>query len=102
MFPPRLAAASPPAPRTIDADLVLFNDKVFDYNCYDGTCRHIPDPDLLKFAHVAVPVADMLPDMVHPETNESMAVIAARLMTAVPRDQGLPLWQRPDISLNGR
>ena len=87
--------------RTIDADLVLFNDEVFDYNCYDGACRHIPDPDLLKFAHVAVPVADILPDMPHPETAEPMSAIAARLMAAFPHDQGLPLWQRPDISLNG-
>ncbi len=98
----RVRQADKNAPRTIDADLVLFNDEVFDYNCYDGTCRHIPDPDLLKFAHIAVPVADMLPDMLHPETNEPMSLIAARLMTAIPRDQGLPLWQRPDISLNGR
>lgn len=97
----RVRQADKNAPRTIDADLVLFNDEVLDYNCYDGTCRHIPDPDLLKFAHIAVPVADMLPDMLHPETNEPMALIAARLMAAIPRDQALPLWQRPDISLNG-
>lgn len=89
------------APRTIDADLVLFNDEVFDYNCYDGACRHIPDPDLLRFAHVAVPVADILPDMPHPETAEPMSAIAARLLAAIPRDQPIPLWQRPDISLNG-
>jgi 2-amino-4-hydroxy-6-hydroxymethyldihydropteridine diphosphokinase len=97
----RVRQADKNAPRTIDADLVLFNDAVFDYDCYDGICRHIPDPDLLKFAHIAVPVADMLPDMLHPETNEPMSLIAARLMTSIPRDQGLPLWQRPDISLNG-
>lgn len=89
------------APRTIDADLILFNDEVFDYDCYDGTCRHIPDPDLLRFAHVAVPIADILPDMPHPETAEPMSAIAARLMAAIPHEQPIPLWQRPDISLNG-
>ncbi|MCB9444318.1 MAG: 2-amino-4-hydroxy-6-hydroxymethyldihydropteridine diphosphokinase [Ardenticatenaceae bacterium] len=97
----RVRQADKNAPRTIDADLVLVNDEVFDYNCYDGACRHIPDPDLLKFAHVAVPVADILPDMLHPETAETMSAIAARLMAAVPHDQPVPLWQRPDISLNG-
>jgi 2-amino-4-hydroxy-6-hydroxymethyldihydropteridine diphosphokinase len=98
----RVRLADKNAPRTIDADLVLFNDEVLDYDCYDGACRHIPDPDLLKFAHVAVPVADILPDMLHPETAVPMSAIAARLMAAIPRDQPVPLWQRPDISLNGR
>lgn len=97
----RVRQADKNAPRTIDADLVLFNDAVFDYDCYDETCRHIPDPDLLKFAHVTVPVADILPDMLHPETGEPMSAIAARLIAAIPRDQAIPLWQRPDISLNG-
>lgn len=96
----RVRQADKNAPRTIDADLVLFNDEVLDYDCYDGTCRHIPDPDLLKFAHIAVPVADILPDMLHPETNEPMSAIAARLMAAIPQDQGVLFWQRPDISLN--
>jgi 2-amino-4-hydroxy-6-hydroxymethyldihydropteridine diphosphokinase len=98
----RVRQADKDAPRTIDADLILFNDDVFDYNCYDGACRHIPDPDLLKFLHVAVPVADILPDMLHPETAEPMSAIAARLMAAIPHDQAIPLWQRHDISLNGR
>lgn len=89
------------APRTIDADLVLFNDETFDYDCLDGACRHIPDPDLLRFAHAAVPVADILPDMPHPETAESMAAIAARLMAASGQ-AAPPLWPRPDVKLNGR
>ena len=96
----RVRQADKNAPRTIDADLVLFNDEVLDYDCYDGACRHIPDPDLLKFTHIAVPVADILPDMLHPETAEPMSAIAARLMAAIPQEQGVPLWERLDISLN--
>lgn len=95
----RKRLANKNAPRTIDADLVLFNDEVFDYDCHDGGCHHIPDPDILKFAHVAVPVADIVPDMPHPETAKSMAAIAARLMAALPKDGAIPLWPRPDISL---
>jgi 2-amino-4-hydroxy-6-hydroxymethyldihydropteridine diphosphokinase len=90
------------APRTIDADLVLFNDEAFDYDCVDGACRHIPDLDLLRFAHAAVPVADILPDMPHPETAEPMAAIAARLMAAASSQDAAPLWPRPDVKLNGR
>jgi 2-amino-4-hydroxy-6-hydroxymethyldihydropteridine diphosphokinase len=92
------------APRTIDADIVLCNDEVLAYDGGDGRLRHIPEPDLLKFAHVAVPVADLLPTMPHPETAEPLATIAARLLaaaTAVHAPGGTPpLWPRPDIRLD--
>jgi len=87
------------APRTIDADIVLFNDQVFDYSRPGGRRRRVPDPDLLKFAHVAVPMADLAPDMPHPETGESLAAIAGRLMVAATQNNGPPLWPRPDILL---
>ena len=88
------------APRTIDADIVLFNDDVFEYDGGDGRMRQIPDPDLLKFPHVAVLVADLLPDMPHPQTGEPLSQIAQRLLEEVTEKHGSsPLWQRPDASL---
>ena len=75
----RVRQADKNAPRTIDLDIVLFNDEVFDYDGGDGNSRHIPDPDLLKFAHVAVPIAELAPKMLHPETAESLPAIAQRL-----------------------
>jgi len=95
----RQRTADKNAPRTIDADIVLFNDQVFDYTRSGGRRRHIPDPDLLKFAHVAIPVAHLAPDMPHPETGEPLATIAGRLMAAATQDNGPPLWPRPDILL---
>lgn len=85
------------APRTIDLDLALFNDEVREY---DG--HVVPDPDVLRFAHVAVPIADMAPHMVHPQTGESMTDIAERLMReSTARNDGEPmLWPRPDVSLH--
>jgi 2-amino-4-hydroxy-6-hydroxymethyldihydropteridine diphosphokinase len=71
----RVRTADRNAPRTIDADLILWNDEAFDLN---GR-HHIPDPDLLRFAHVAVPIAELAPQMRHPETGEAMADIAGRL-----------------------
>lgn len=65
----RVRQADKNAPRTIDADIVLFNDAVFEYDGGDGRFRLIPDPDLAKFPHVAVPVADLLPDFLHPQTG---------------------------------
>jgi len=80
------------APRTIDLDISLVNDEIRDID----QKHHLPDPDILKFPHVAVPIADLLPDMPHPETAEPLSAIAARLMANTAEDV---LWERPDISL---
>jgi 2-amino-4-hydroxy-6-hydroxymethyldihydropteridine diphosphokinase len=83
------------APRTIDADLTLYGDEVLDYKGH-----HVPDPDLLRFAHVAVPVADLLPDGHHPETGESLPALAARLTSRAAQKYGVQvLWPRPDFIL---
>ncbi len=73
----RVRTSDKNAPRTIDLDIVLFNYDVFEIGL-----RHVPDPDLLRYAHVAVPVADLAPYYVHPETGETLAEIAAQLGTA--------------------
>jgi 2-amino-4-hydroxy-6-hydroxymethyldihydropteridine diphosphokinase len=98
----RQRTADKNAPRTIDADIVLFNDEVLDYGRPGSRQRHIPDPDLLEFAHVAVPVAQLAPNMPHPETGEPLATIAGRLMTVATQNSGPPLWLRPDILLRPR
>ena len=75
----RVRLADKNAPRTIDLDIVLFNDEVCEYDGGDGRLRPIPDPDLLKFPHVAVPIAELAGEMLHPETAVSLAEIAAKL-----------------------
>lgn len=92
----RVRQADVNAPRTIDADIVLFNEFVGEYDAGDGRLRLLPDPDLLTFAHVAVPVAELLPDQVHPQTGERLATLAARLMAAAGKR---PLWKRADMVL---
>lgn len=84
------------APRTIDLDLVLFNDDVLEY---DG--RRVPDPELVRFAHVAVPVADIVPELIHPEAGESMRTIANRLLAeSEAGHEGVPLLRRRcDVTL---
>lgn len=64
----------PNAPRTFDADISLFNDEVLDIGQ-----RRIPDPEILRYAHIAVPLAEVAPGYRHPETGETLAEIAARL-----------------------
>ena len=65
------------APRTIDLDIVLFNDEVLDLGH-----RHIPDPDILRFPHIARPLADLAPQYRHPESGQTLTEIAERLPSA--------------------
>lgn len=89
----RVRTADKNAPRTIDADIALFNDEVFELGR-----RHIPDPDIVRFPHVAVPLADIVPDLMHPETGEQLADIAARLVAEAGEKV---VWERPDVVLGG-
>lgn len=61
-------------PRTIDLDTILYGERML-------ICggRRIPDPDLVRLAHVAYPMADLAPELTHPETGETMREIAARV-----------------------
>ena len=83
----RVRSADKNAPRTIDLDITLFNDEVFDLGH-----RHIPDPELLLYAHVAVPIADLAPEYVHPESGQTLREIAGRVSK-------VGLVPRPDIEL---
>jgi 2-amino-4-hydroxy-6-hydroxymethyldihydropteridine diphosphokinase len=83
------------APRTIDADMILFNKDVFDLDRE----HHIPDPDLLKHRHVIVPIAELLPEFPHPETSEPLALIAKRLVDAAEKLNWDPIEIRRDISV---
>jgi 2-amino-4-hydroxy-6-hydroxymethyldihydropteridine diphosphokinase len=64
------------APRTIDLDIALWDHDSFSYGAKPW---RVPDPDITRFAHVAVPLADLAPDYRHPDTGETLATIAARL-----------------------
>jgi 2-amino-4-hydroxy-6-hydroxymethyldihydropteridine diphosphokinase len=83
----RKRTADKNAPRTIDLDITMFNSEVFDLGP-----RHIPDPDLLRYAHVAVPMADLAPQFVHPETGQTLEEIAQGMAR-----EGLKV--QPDVRL---
>jgi 2-amino-4-hydroxy-6-hydroxymethyldihydropteridine diphosphokinase len=70
----RVRTADKYAPRTIDLDLCLLNNQVLKTDHYV-----IPDPDLLKRAHLAVPIAELAPEFCHPVTGETLRTIADRL-----------------------
>jgi len=77
------------APRTIDIDLALFNRDVLQVGH-----RRIPDPDILTRAFVAVPLAELDRDYVHPEDGRTLAAIAAALTATMPE-----IRLRPDVRL---
>jgi len=86
----RQRTSDPNAPRTFDVDISLFNDEIFDLGR-----RHIPDPEILLYAHIAVPLAEIAPNYRHPETGETLAAIARRvsLDTTMIRRDDVSLWR---------
>jgi 2-amino-4-hydroxy-6-hydroxymethyldihydropteridine diphosphokinase len=83
----RVRTADRNAPRTIDLDIILYGDQVLEFGG-----RHIPDPDLLRYPHVAVPAADVAPAYRHPETGQTLREIA----DGMPKDG---LLRRMDLRL---
>lgn len=77
------------APRTIDIDISLWDHEVTEI------CgRPVPDPDILRYLHVARPLADIAPDYLHPVAGRSLADIAAQLEVT-----GMRLALREDLAL---
>jgi dihydroneopterin aldolase/2-amino-4-hydroxy-6-hydroxymethyldihydropteridine diphosphokinase len=84
----RLRSEDKYAPRTIDLDISLFNQDVLELGE-----RQVPDPEILRHAHIAQPLADLAPDYRHPLTGLTLHEIAQNL----PAEGLAP---RPDIDLN--
>jgi len=78
------------APRTMDIDLIFFNDDTFQLGR-----RAIPSPEVLERAFVAIPLAEIAPDYIHPLTGQSLQAIArqfaADLKTMQKRADGAAL-----------
>jgi len=75
------------APRTIDLDISLFDAQVLELGQ-----RHIPDPDILSYPHIARPLADLAPQQRHPETGQTLQEIAQGLPTGDLRRTDIVLW----------
>ncbi|MDE2750910.1 MAG: 2-amino-4-hydroxy-6-hydroxymethyldihydropteridine diphosphokinase [Chloroflexota bacterium] len=62
------------APRTIDLDISLWNEAVFEYG---EKPWKVPAGDILRYAHVAIPLAELAPDYAHPQAGMPLREIAA-------------------------
>lgn len=56
------------ADRTLDIDILLHGNRVGDF---DGLA--LPRGEILKYAHVLKPLADLAPELEHPETGRDFA-----------------------------
>lgn len=52
--------------RVIDLDLLTFNDEIHNEEIT------IPHPDILKYAFVLIPLAEICPKLLHPVVNKSV------------------------------
>jgi len=60
------------APRCIDLDVLVYGQRVIDE---DGLC--VPDPDIRERPFVAVPLLEIAPDLVLPDTGEKLVALPA-------------------------
>jgi 2-amino-4-hydroxy-6-hydroxymethyldihydropteridine diphosphokinase len=72
----RIRTANKFESRTIDLDIVVYHGNVIDL-------------DLFKYAHLAVPVAELAPDIFDPEQQHTLAELAADFI----RKDGIQLKQ---------
>ncbi len=78
------------AARPIDIDIMLVDDEILSIDH-----RQIPSPEILERNFVSIPLAEIAPEYVHPETHQKLREIAAGHL----REKG-PLRPRPDVRLN--
>jgi len=77
------------AARTIDIDIMLVNAEVLEIEH-----RRIPSDEILERVFVAVPLAEIAPDYVHPVVQRTLSEIAARFDPSTDQMQ-----KRPEIDL---
>jgi len=58
------------AARTLDLDLLLYGDAIISAEKY-----HVPRDEIPRYAFVLWPLAELVPEMCHPETGESFAAM---------------------------
>lgn len=68
----RVRTADKYAPRTIDLDLALLGNRV-------ELDPPLPDPEIAELAHLAIPLAELSPDFVHPVLGRTLRAIAEQV-----------------------
>lgn len=74
----RVRTADKFAPRPIDLDIIVFDGEVLD-------------PNLWRRVYIALPFSELLPDLVNPQSGETLRQVAGRLLA---KEQAFP---RPEV-----
>ncbi len=83
----RVRSSNKNAPRTMDLDVILFDEQVVE-------------PNLWRMAHIAAPLAELLPNLIDPETGQFLKQVAVDLVTgthAIPRPELLQMTSPKDF-----
>ena len=59
------------SPRPLDLDIVLYDTEILTLDD-----KEIPDSDIVLYAHISHPLAEIAPDFCHPITRQTLAQIA--------------------------
>jgi dihydroneopterin aldolase / 2-amino-4-hydroxy-6-hydroxymethyldihydropteridine diphosphokinase len=71
----RLSQINKDGPLSLDMDILLWGERAFEYG--EKPWR-VPNSGILKFAAVAIPLAELAPDLTHPVEGVSIKAIAER------------------------
>ncbi len=70
------------APRTLDLDIAVMGELVLQTETL-----HLPDPDLEHRPFLAIPLAELAPDFLHPVAQQTLRQIGKRFAQPLPVDQ---------------
>ena len=77
-------------PRTIDLDLLVYDDIVIGGTITDGIKAYVPHPRMNERAFVLIPIHELYPNWTHPETG----VTVARLIHNLAKIQSIKPMQK--------
>lgn len=88
----RVRTSDPNAPRTIDIDIALIPGVVL---ADPELQMEVPDPEIARRAHLALPLRDLAPGVVPPGCDTTLERLAARL------EESADIRVRDDVTLRG-
>lgn len=91
----RVRTSDPNAPRTIDIDIALIPSVVVEDGELEARGMEVPDPEIARRAHLALPLRDLAPEIVPPGCDRTLAGLAARL------EESADIRVRDDVTLRG-
>jgi dihydroneopterin aldolase / 2-amino-4-hydroxy-6-hydroxymethyldihydropteridine diphosphokinase len=91
----RVRQGNPNGPRTLDVDLILWNEALITNQNFS-----IPHPDIAQKAFVLFPLTEIFPGLKHPKLNLSYLEMAAQFDDSKQKIKMLPTESLPAFPLN--